>query len=428
MLAARQGQVDKEKVWREAEQLLRELGQAESSSLVGRLEKLTKLLALHPWLRERRRFSGRGVSELLRVEASKCPEVVALCREARLRLGDLPPPQSAGPRVLALDGGGMRGVVSLVMLQELEQRTGRPVHQLFDLIVGTSTGAILAAMLGLRKVPATQCLALYRELGEVVFGRQSKLAGAQGLLARQSYYSDSALETLLQRRLGPGASLQVPGAPLVALVATDVTTRRIRPHLFCNYVHPPCQHSGQDTTRDCSVVAALMASTAAPGYFPAVQLAGRTLQDGGIVANNPSQLALLESRSLWPGLPLQCLLSVGSGRSSHSEEEGDGGLPSATEKVSRYVESLSDTEGAHSLLAELLDHTTYFRLNPHLDSLPLLHEVNPKVLERIQQDTRMYIRRNKFKLGRLEKSLLRTPSVWDRCVRGVQGLRRRWHV
>ena len=50
-------------------------------------------------------------------------------------------------RVLAIDGGGIRGVIPAVLLAELERRAKRPVAELFDLIAGTSTGGILAAAL-----------------------------------------------------------------------------------------------------------------------------------------------------------------------------------------------------------------------------------------------------------------------------------------
>ena len=72
-------------------------------------------------------------------------------------------------------------------------------------------------------------------------------------------------------------------------------------------------------------------SAAAPKKNLAVQVEGRTLQDGAIVANNPAALALLECRQLWPSYPLHCLVSLGSGRSTALEEEGDGKAPSAKE-------------------------------------------------------------------------------------------------
>ena len=62
-----------------------------------------------------------------------------LVRECKARLGERETLTSPGVRVLSLDGGRMRGVVTMLMLEELEEMTGAKTHQMFDLIVGTST-------------------------------------------------------------------------------------------------------------------------------------------------------------------------------------------------------------------------------------------------------------------------------------------------
>lgn len=61
---------------------------------------------------------------------------------------------STGDRILFLDGGGMRGLIQIEVLQQLERRTGRKVIELFDWIVGTSTGGIMALALVYGKLPS----------------------------------------------------------------------------------------------------------------------------------------------------------------------------------------------------------------------------------------------------------------------------------
>ena len=92
-----------------------------------------------------------------------------LVRECKARLGERETLTSPGVRVLSLDGGGMRGVVTLLMLEELEKMTGVKTHQMFDLIVGTSTGAVIASMMGISCMGAREGLELYMEIGRKIF-------------------------------------------------------------------------------------------------------------------------------------------------------------------------------------------------------------------------------------------------------------------
>ena len=73
-----------------------------------------------------------------------------------------PPIEGRGVRILCMDGGGMKGLSTLKMLRELERCTGKRIHELFDLICGTSTGGILAASLALQQFTLDDCDDIYR--------------------------------------------------------------------------------------------------------------------------------------------------------------------------------------------------------------------------------------------------------------------------
>src|SRR3954453_18742261 len=73
-------------------------------------------------------------------------------------------------KILAIDGGGIRGLIPALVLAEIETRTGRPIASLFDLVAGTSTGAILAC--GLTRpqpMSADQLAMLYEQEGPQIF-------------------------------------------------------------------------------------------------------------------------------------------------------------------------------------------------------------------------------------------------------------------
>lgn len=117
------------------------------------------------------------------------------------RLGrQLPPqwqPQSDGVRVLSLDGGGTRALLTIEMLKELERHTGKRVHELFDVIAGTSTGGILAA--GIQEGLSLEELeSLYMELAGLVFAKEPGPRPIRLLLTGAAYKAHK-LEAILQR-------------------------------------------------------------------------------------------------------------------------------------------------------------------------------------------------------------------------------------
>ena len=74
-----------------------------------------------------------------------------------------------GVRILAMDGGGMRGMATVQMLRQIERGSGKKIHELFDLICGTSTGGMLAVALGIKRFSLDQCEEIYKTLGKLVF-------------------------------------------------------------------------------------------------------------------------------------------------------------------------------------------------------------------------------------------------------------------
>lgn len=70
-----------------------------------------------------------------------------------------------GLRILSMDGGGMKGMATVLMLKEIEKGTGKPIHELFDLVCGTSTGGMLAVALAIKQMSLEKCEEIYKKLG-----------------------------------------------------------------------------------------------------------------------------------------------------------------------------------------------------------------------------------------------------------------------
>ncbi|NBR40642.1 MAG: patatin, partial [Alphaproteobacteria bacterium] len=85
--------------------------------------------------------------------------------------------QDSVKRVLSIDGGGIRGIIPAMVIAHLERETGEPACELFDLIVGTSTGGILALGLSLQDdagrplLAAKRMVALYERHGGEIFAQ-----------------------------------------------------------------------------------------------------------------------------------------------------------------------------------------------------------------------------------------------------------------
>ncbi|ONM24111.1 Phospholipase A I [Zea mays] len=76
------------------------------------------------------------------------------------------PVAKKGLRILSMDGGGMKGLATVQMLKQIEQGTGKRIHEMFDLICGTSTGGMLAMALGIKQMTLDQCEEIYTKLGD----------------------------------------------------------------------------------------------------------------------------------------------------------------------------------------------------------------------------------------------------------------------
>ena len=90
-------------------------------------------------------------------------------------------------RILALDGGGIRGVVTARILEEVQELVGQPLNEYFDLIAGTSTGAIVAAGLAIGKTPKS-LIEIYHKRGREIF-KASWLRKKMALLHGSKYSS-----------------------------------------------------------------------------------------------------------------------------------------------------------------------------------------------------------------------------------------------
>ena len=220
-------------------------------------------------------------------------------------------------RILAIDGGGVRGLIPATILAELERRTGRPVAALFDLVAGTSAGGLLA--LGLAKpqgdgphsgrpqYSAADLMALFAAVGPRIFQRTPArvLCTLDGLLD-EKYPADS-FEDVLQEYFGEARLSQA----LTNVILPAYELGRRQAFFFKS------RRAKRDPRDDFLMRQAARATSAAPTYFEPLRLAAPAGElafvDGGVVANNPAMCAYAEARKHYPEAADILLVSLGTG-------------------------------------------------------------------------------------------------------------------
>jgi patatin-like phospholipase/acyl hydrolase len=196
-------------------------------------------------------------------------------------------------RILSIDGGGIRGVVPALLLRRLEQDLNIPIHQLFDYVVGTSTGGLIALALakpgvgGGAAFSAASVADFYEREGPTLFsGRRFSL-----LPFGKPRYGNAGVEAVVGRVLGN--TLLSESLTEVMVTAYDMSNRC--PKLFSSW-EARALNSENFYMRDVA-----RATTAAPTYFAPALIAAHDstapplhLVDGGVFANNPTARGFFE--------------------------------------------------------------------------------------------------------------------------------------
>ncbi|XP_003744249.1 calcium-independent phospholipase A2-gamma [Galendromus occidentalis] len=398
--------------------LIREIQGADlPCALAKRLEEFSEHILLYPNSRATL-INDKALSVLLKIRRKSHDEnVLGLTRECLSLLGYVQPPNSAGVRILSIDGGGVRGLLVIEVLRQLEKCTGKKISELFDYVVGVSTGAILVGILTTLQKDLDVCDDLYRNMSSTVF-QQSSWWGTGKLVWNHAYYDTSQWQDILKQLYGDVRlyhSSRNENVPKVGILSAVVNKQQLVPFLFRNYQLPPKEESFYAGSCSPHVWQAVRASSSAPFYFEEFDFNGDVHQDGGIIQNNPTAAAIHESRLLWPDEEIQCVVSIGSGRYIPEEAEIVAKSTSLKTKIMKIVDSATDTEAVHTLCNDLLKPGTYYRFNPYLSEPFTLDETRPEKMDRLRLDAQMYLRRNDRKFVHAADRLVQPRSLAQKC-------------
>lgn len=261
-------------------------------------------------------------------------------------------------RILALDGGGARGIYSARVLERIEENAGAPVRDCFDLIAGTSAGAISAGAAAIG-TPMAKIVELFETKSERIFRKRWFRCGII-----QSKYPRKPLKCAVEGIAG-AVKLGEIETPLM-ITASNISAGDV-------YVFKSAylRDKGYPYVRDggTPLSEAILASCAAPAYFDPAPVGKTLVADGGLWANNPSIIALTEAVSKFCAeIERVHILSIGTGHSTnfYSQSKSWGLLTGwGRRKLVAYVLSLQSQ--ASTNMSKLLLGDRHLRLDPEID-------------------------------------------------------------
>lgn len=326
-------------------------------------------------------------------------------------------------KILSIDGGGIRGILPAMILQEIErrlrQRTGGAnarIADCFDMVAGTSAGGMLACSMlynhNGQKMDCAKAVELFESGGPIIF----KKNGFNGI--RRMFDSMCPAKNIESVLAGIFGDSRLSASETEGLVtAYDITNREAV--LF------DTDSAQKDPNRDYRLADIARATSAAPTYFPVAEIrsmAGtkKCLVDGGIYANDPSLCAIIEAKKkVWketncaPKIRDMYVVSIGTGRVSKSylyDKAKSWGLiswalpvidilqSSGAEVISYQVGKLFEAEGCQR---------QYVRLTPEIGSASdQMDDGSEKNITALKQSAQDYIQKHSADLDRVLDDLL----------------------
>ncbi len=338
-------------------------------------------------------------------------------------------------RILSLDGGGIRGIISCVILKYIEEQlqyqdnANSKIGDYFDFIAGTSTGGLITALLLFpdsekrAKFSVEEALNLYAKKGEDIFNVPffQHLLNPFGLLKEK--ISDKNLEEQLEEIFG---NLELKNLIKPCLITSyDITARRAQ--FFTS-------HDAENPIKNFYVKDVCRATSAAPTFFEPALISSfyeqqYTLIDGGVYANNPALCAYAEARKInfstllndinkpdCPSIKDMIMVSIGTGtvlKPYYYNDLDNAGklkwitplidilLSSNVETVDYQVQKMFETLGVKN-------SQNYHRIKPDLKKAsPEMDETSKENVFNLIQAGLSYINDNEAKLNEIVKKLIK---------------------
>lgn len=206
-------------------------------------------------------------------------------------------------RILSIDGGGIKGLYSAVILRHLEEEfctpNGQTISDYFDMICGTSTGGLIALALSIKK-PTNEIVDFYATRGGDIFPNNT-LIKSDWLKAKQLFWRSKYQNNVLKKELEKifGHKMMEDAQNLLCIPAFNLTKSLPTVWKF------PHKEGSYTREKEIKMLDVALSTSAAPTYFPIHEIHphGRFI-DGGVWANNPTLCGVLEAIEFFINQPL----------------------------------------------------------------------------------------------------------------------------
>ncbi|KAF5626597.1 calcium-independent phospholipase [Fusarium sp. NRRL 25303] len=325
-------------------------------------------------------------------------------------------PESRGLCLLSLDGGGVKGLFSIIIIDRLMQETRRlegpgAEHKkpcdYFDLIGGTSTGGLLAIMLGRLQMDTQLCIQAYKSLSKEVFSRKFKVPflesfrKASNVALSWSWFDGDKLKEAVCRtvkeNLLPSDSAMLRQSGCTVEDLTLITDMKSATYSFVCAVpkyeekvkrirsYEPLDQQANAPAERFKIWEAARATSAAPMYFPHIEAGGVSYFDGGLESNNPVIEVIEEAKQEFPDDKISTVISVGTG--AYQASDASAGLAGF---MNYMINMATSTEKHHRAVLEDprfadIRKEGYFRLNGTLE----LGAIDLAAVERMDEIERL---------------------------------------
>ncbi|KAN0024248.1 hypothetical protein ACTFIV_008649 [Dictyostelium citrinum] len=329
--------------------------------------------------------------------------------------------------VVTLDGGGIRGIVTLTILRELQKMMGLDIIEKSNMVCGTSTGSIIA-MGRSKPLPYDEIVEIYKNFGKVIFKgtvknffvgatlansdkKEQELIKVFGNSTMGNFAQNKKLFVVVSKLKHNNSLLQQQQVPQQTFInqSTPSTLPQQQQQILIN------QQQSEFKTKIISnynkkyetvkVSEALNASSAAPIYFKPVEINGHKYVDGGIgYQNNPILLAHKECLKLFGDMTEYLFISLGTGSyeptstvtSPSSNKlifQAQETFKNAVGLIKNAASSIGDSETPHQIFKQMSNYknVSYYRFNPKLTQNFSLSDTSKSSLDAMETEARQYM-------------------------------------